>query len=49
MKFAAFVIKEATEVGKDVALMVSSPFNETELINSNKTYLFENMSTVTNI
>lgn len=49
MKFAAFVIKEATEVGKEQALMVSSPFNEQELISSNKNFLFENMNTVTNI
>ena len=49
MKFAAFVVKAATEVGKDQALMVSSPFDESELINSNRNFLFENMSTVTNI
>ena len=29
--------------------MVSSPFDESELINNNRNYLFENMSTVTNI
>jgi len=49
MKFAAFVIKEATEVGKDVALMASSPFDESELINTNKNFIFENMNGVTNI
>ena len=48
-KFAAFVIKEASEAGKEQALMVSSPFDETALINENRNFLFENMSTVTNI
>ena len=31
--YAAFVIKEASEVGKDQALVTSSPFDEVELIN----------------
>ena len=47
--YAAFVIKEASEVGKDQALVTSSPFDEVELINMNKNYLFESVSTVTNI
>ena len=47
--YAAFVIKEASEVGKEQALVTSSPFDEVELINMNKNYLFESVSTVTNI
>ena len=48
MKFAAFVVKEATEVGKEQALMASSPFDEAELINSNQPFLFDNMAQITN-
>lgn len=49
MKFAAFVIKEASEVGKEEALMQSMPFDERELLSTNNTFLFENMSTIKNI
>lgn len=48
MKFAAFVVKEATEVGKEQALMATCPFDEAELISSNQPFLFDNMATVTN-
>ena len=34
MKFAAFVVKEATEVGKEQALAQSMPFSETETISA---------------
>jgi len=49
MKFAAFVIKEAAEVGKEAALMQSMPFDERELLQSNNAFLFENMGTIKNI
>jgi hypothetical protein len=35
MKFAAFIVKEALESGKDQALMSSSPFDELELVATN--------------
>lgn len=35
MKFAAFVIKEASEAGKETALMQSMPFEELEVLQSN--------------
>ena len=44
MKFAAFVVKEATEVGKDQALMQRMPFDEKDLAESNRVFLFENMA-----
>jgi hypothetical protein len=43
MKFAAFVTKEAQEVGKDAALELKTPFNEIELLESTKDFVFENM------
>ena len=43
MKFAAFVVKEATVVGKESALEVKTPFNEIEILESNKDFIFENM------
>ena len=49
MKFAAFVVKEAIEIGKDQALMSTSPFDEIELVTSNQVFLFENMGSVKNI
>ncbi len=49
MKFAAFVVKEATEVGKDQALMQRMPFDEKDLAESNRVFLFENMASIKNI
>jgi hypothetical protein len=43
MKFAAFVVKEAGDVGKDSALELKTPFNELEILESNKDFIFENM------
>jgi len=43
MKFAAFVTKEATVVGKESALELKTPFNELEILESNKDFIFENM------
>ena len=49
MSFAAFVIKEAGEVGKEAALMQSMPFDELEVLQSNNPFLFENMASIKNI
>ena len=49
MKFAAFVISEAGDIGKDEALQLSSPFDERELIDANRAFLFENMNQIKNI
>lgn len=43
MKFAAFVIKEAPSVGKESALELKTPFNETELLERTQDFVFENM------
>jgi hypothetical protein len=43
MKFAAFVIKEATVVGKESALELKSPFSEIDLLEGNRDFIFENM------
>lgn len=43
MKFAAFVTKEATMVGKDSALELKAPFSESELLENTKDFIFENM------
>lgn len=47
MKFAAFVLDEAAEVGQS-ALQLRVPFDEQKLLEGNKTFLFDNMATVTN-
>jgi len=49
MKFAAHVLKEASEVGKESALLLSMPFEELELIQSNQPFLFENMAAIKNV
>lgn len=49
LKFAAHIAKEAEVVGKETALEVSTPFNEVEVIDSNRLFLFENMPGVKNI
>ena len=49
MKFAAFVLDKVPEMGKESALQLSSSFSESELIESNKAFIFENMPSVKNI
>ncbi len=49
MKFAAHIVKEATEIGKDNALMQTMPFEEQAVIDANKAYLFEGMQNIKNI
>jgi len=48
LMFADFVVKEAKEVGKS-AFELTLPFNEEEALNSNRTFLFENMPTIKSI
>jgi hypothetical protein len=43
MKFAAFVTKEAQVVGRESALELKTPFNEAELLESTRDFIFENM------
>ena len=43
MKFASFVVAEVATVGRDAALELKVPFDEKELIESNRAFLFENM------
>lgn len=43
IKFAAHIVKEAETVGKDAALEIQTPFNELELLDNNRPYVFENM------
>ena len=49
MKFAKFVINDAKVVGKENALQISMPFDEIELIDKNRDFVFENMNTLENI
>lgn len=42
MKFAAFVVKEATVSGKESALELKAPFDEIEILEANKDFIFEN-------
>jgi len=49
MKFAAFVLEEAAIVGPEKALQLKVPFDEVELIEDNKNFLFEGMLTIQNI
>lgn len=46
--FAAFVVKEAQERGKSAFELVL-PFKEEEVLNNNRTFLFENMPTIKEI
>ena len=49
LKFAAHLAKEAEVVGKDQALEIQMPFNEIEVIDQNRQFLFENMPGIKNI
>jgi hypothetical protein len=46
VKFAAFVVKEAETVGKDAALEIKTPFDEREVLDNNRDFVFENIPTV---
>ena len=49
MKFVAFQLKIAETAGKEAALRLEASFDEQECIESNKTFLFENMPTIKNV
>ena len=49
MKFAAFVVKEATVSGKESALELKTPFDENELLEGNRDFIFENMHGLKNV
>jgi leucyl-tRNA synthetase len=49
MKFAAFVVKEAQVVGKEAALELTTPFNEMELLEGTRDFVFENMPGLKNV
>lgn len=46
MKFAAFVLDDVAVSGPEKALQLRVPFDEAELLEANKKYLFENMHTI---
>ena len=43
IKFAAFIVKDAETVGKDAALEIKTPFDEKQLLEGNREFVFENM------
>ena len=49
MKFAAFVLEEGKNVGKDQALQLKVPFDELSVIENNQVFLFENMPTIKSV
>lgn len=49
LKFAAHIVKEAQTIGKDAALEIQTPFNEVEVLDNNREFVFENMPTIKNI
>ena len=49
MKFCAFILEEAKNVGKDQALQLKMPFNENAVLLENQTFLFENMPAIKTI
>lgn len=49
MKFAAFVLEEGKNVGKEQALQLKVPFDELSVIETNQVFLFENMPTIKSV
>ena len=49
MKIAAFVLEEVAKSGPEKALQLKVPFDEQALIEANKTFLFDGMTTIQNI
>lgn len=49
MKFAAFVLDEVAIVGPAKGLQLGVPFDEGDLLEQNKSFLFENMNSIENI
>jgi hypothetical protein len=48
LKFAGHIVKEVESIGKD-ALEIKTPFNELELLNLNKDFIFDGMTNLKNI
>lgn len=46
MKFAAFLLEEVAQQGKEKALEVKTPFDELPLLEENKDFIFENMNSI---
>ena len=49
MKFAAFVLEESKNIGKESALQLKVPFDELSVIENNQVFLFENMPTIKSV
>jgi len=49
MKFASFIKEDAKLYGKETALELTMPFDEGEIIEKSKIFVFENMPTIKNI
>ena len=49
LKFAAHIAKEAENIGKDAALEIKTPFDEIEIVDGNRDFIFENMPGLKNI
>ncbi len=44
MKFAAYLLEEASKNGKETAFELKTPFEEVPLLQTNKDFVFENMN-----
>lgn len=49
MKFASFVVAEVATLGRDSALELKVPFDEREILENNRTFLFENIPGLKNV
>lgn len=46
LAFAGYLVKEAETEGKEKALELKTPFDEVELMQQNKDFVFENMNSI---
>jgi hypothetical protein len=49
MKFVAFRLNMAKNMGKDAAFRLEPAFDEAELIQGNQVFLMENLNTITEV
>lgn len=49
MKFVAFRLNMAKNMGKEAAFRLEPAFDETALVSGNQTFLFENLNTITEV
>lgn len=47
--FGSFIEKEAATEGKDIALQMTMSFNELEVLEQSKVFIFDNKATIKNI